>query len=172
MPKTTVSAASGAMPAEAPQSDRPDAAIFALAEECIAASRERDKALDGSRPLKSAIAPFRRRLLSLKRRKTRGLGSTSDPVLTRLTTARKSQRSASSAAPKAPRHAVHRLKRPPIFAESKSSTRGRIGKRRSLARKRGPAWLRRREPTSTPHTSLTRSRGNSQRRRPPLSRAS
>ncbi len=46
MPKTTISAAGGAMPAEAPQSDRPDAAIFALAEECIAASRERDKALD------------------------------------------------------------------------------------------------------------------------------
>ncbi len=46
MSKRTVSAAGGAMPAGAPQSDRPDAALFALAEECIAASREHDKTLD------------------------------------------------------------------------------------------------------------------------------
>ena len=42
MSKTTASAAGGAMPA----ADHPDAALFTLAEECIAAASERDETLD------------------------------------------------------------------------------------------------------------------------------
>jgi hypothetical protein len=46
MSKHPVSAAGGALPAESRQSKHPDAALFTLAEECIAAARARDMACD------------------------------------------------------------------------------------------------------------------------------
>jgi hypothetical protein len=46
MSKPTASAAGGAMPASGHAADHPDAALFALVEECIAAAAERDKGLD------------------------------------------------------------------------------------------------------------------------------
>ena len=46
MSKPTVSAAGGAMPAEGHPADHPDAALFALAQECSAAASERQKTVD------------------------------------------------------------------------------------------------------------------------------
>ena len=46
MSKTTASAAGGAMPGSGHAADHPDAALFAMAEECIVAARELKKVLD------------------------------------------------------------------------------------------------------------------------------
>jgi hypothetical protein len=46
MSKHIVSAAGGAMPAEGQPADHPDAALFAMAEECSAAASECEKAID------------------------------------------------------------------------------------------------------------------------------
>ncbi len=74
MSKRTVSAAGGAMPAQGQPSNHLDAALFALAEECIAAGRERDKALDRLKAAEKRYRPVPPPAAVLKTEKDARLG--------------------------------------------------------------------------------------------------
>jgi hypothetical protein len=57
MSKSTISAAGGAMPASGHTADHPDAALFALAEECAVAFREREKVTDHLNAVEAEFEP-------------------------------------------------------------------------------------------------------------------